>query len=486
MRYLAWAVGIIGAALCAFAAGFHFAVGLADQPITLILGCLFGVLMGLLGAVVAAREPRNSIGWLMCVASVSTALVTLPTDYGYDALVLQHGALPFGKPVLWFGAWASIPLFGLILPLILGRFPDGRVRPRWRFAEWVAIAGTLSFGSSVALSSTPLPLAPPRLLALLAPYANNPIGVAMPNGVEIEAWMGGLGTIIVAYVLSASALASRFRSATHEEGIKLKWFAYGGALIALSVVYSGVAWFRSGDLLAALIPLQVTVVALPIAIGIAILRYRLFDIDLIINRSIVYLSLTAILAALYTALITFFNRFVIAFSGQKSDAAYIVTAFVVVVAFSPVKDALQRRVDRRLGGARASAALEKFSSEVESVVSVLDVHRVACRLVDQAVLAFDAYGAELHLVAGEGPLYCHGEVNGRGGIEVQLRHDGVQYGRLLVGRRHGGVAYSGHDRDALQRSADTVGEALALAAHFGHAPLTGRNGSHGSASPIRN
>ena len=299
--------------------------------------------------------------------------------------------------------------------------------------------------------------------------------------------MGGLGTIILAYVLSAGALASRFRSAGHEEGIKLKWFAYAGALNAVSVVYSGIAWYRSGDLLNALLPLEITVVTLPIAIGIAILRYRLFDIDLIINRSIVYLSLTAILAALYTAVITFLNRFVIAASGQKSDAAYIVTAFVVVAAFSPVKDALQRRVDRRLGGAHASAALEKFSSEVDSVVSVLDVHRVACRLVDQAVLAFDAYGAELHLVTSEGPLYCHGHVNGQGGVEVALRHDGVQYGRLRVGRRHGDVAYSGHDREALQRSADIVGEALALAAHFGHLPLTERlgSGSNGSARPIR-
>lgn len=472
MRQLSWAVGLLGAAACVFAAGFHIAVGLAEQPITLIVGCLFGVLMGVLGALVAARDPRNPIGWLMCLASVSTALVTLPTDYAYAALVLQRGALPFGRPMLWFASWAPIPLFGLILPLILSRFPDGQVRARWRLADLVAATGTLAFGSSVALGPATLPLGSPRLLTLLAPYASNAIGARIPAGVDAYVWMSGLGTIILAYALSAGALVSRFHSATHEEGIKLKWFAYAGTLIAGAVVYAGIAWYRSGDLLTALIPFEVTLVTLPVAIGIAILRYRLFDIDLIINRTLVYLSLTAILGALYTALITFFNRFFISVSGQKSDAAYVLTTFVVVAAFGPVKDALQRRVDRRLGGAHASAALDRFSADVDAVVSVLDVHRIACRLVDQTVFAFDADGAELFLPTSEDPLYCRGHVNGTASIEVHLRHEGARFGRLVVGRRRGDVAYSRHDREALQRSADSVAEALALAARFGHQPLT--------------
>ena len=470
MRLLAWVLGGIGAAACVFGAGFHVALGLADQPIPLVLACLFGVLMGVLGALVAAREPRNSIGWLMCLASVSTALFTLPTDYAYDALVLQHGALPGGEPMLWFGSWAAIPVFGLILPLILARFPNGRVRPRWRFAEWVAIAGTLAFGSSVALGIAPLPLASPRLLALLAPYANNPIGVAMPNRVEVEAWMGGLVTIILAYVLAAGALASRFRSATHEEGIRLKWFAYAGTLIAVAVVYSGLAWYGSGDLLTALIPLQVTVVALPIAIGIAILRYRLFDIDLIINRTLVYVSLTAILAALYTAGITLFQRLFISWSGQKSDAAYVLTAFGIVVGFSPLKDWLQRQVDRRVGRARAAAALDQFSAGVDAVVSVMDVHRIACRLVDEAIVAFDAGGAALYLQS-EKPIYNRGRLNGDPCLEVPIRHGSRHLGRLVLAERRGHIHYADRDREALQRSADSVGEAVALAAHYGHQPF---------------
>lgn len=470
MRPLAWTLGLTGAATCVVAAGFHVALGLADQPITLILGSLFGVLMGVLGALIAAREPRNSIGWLMCLASLSTALVTLPADYSYDALVLQHGALPLGKTLLWLGSWASIPLFGLILPLILARFPDGHGRPRWWFADWVAIIGTLAFASSVALSPDSLPLAAPRLLALLLPYAGSPGGLELPSGIDVYLWMGGLGTIILGYMVSAAALVSRFRSASHDASIKLKWFAYAGTLIAVAVVYSGIAWYRSGDLLNALVPFEVTLVALPLAIGIGILRYRLFDIDLIINRTIVYVSLTAILAAAYTAGITFFQRLFISWSGQKSDAAYVLTAFAIVVGFSPLKEWLQHQVDRTVGRVRAAAALEQFSAGVEAVVSVMDVRRIACRFVDEAVLAFDAGGAAVYLQSDE-PLYNRGHLNGDSCLEVPIRHDGRQLGRLLIAERRGSLLYAERDRAALQRSADSVGEALALAARFDHQPL---------------
>lgn len=476
MRTLTWILGLFGAAACVFGVGFHVALGLADQPITLVLACVFGVLMGVLGALVSAREPRNSIGWLMCLASLSTALFTLPTDYAYDALVLRHGALPAGEPMLWFGSWAAIPLFGLILPLILARFPSGRPRPRWWFADWVAITGTLAFASAVALGSAPLPLAAPRILVLLTPYANNPVGVEIPGDVGVYMWMSGLGLIILAYVLSAGALVSRFRSATHEDAIKLKWFAYAGTLIALAIVYSGIAWYRSGDLLTALIPFEATLWTLPVAIGIAILRYRLFDIDLIINRTIVYVSLTAILAAGYTAGITFLQRLFISWSGQKSDAAYVLTAFGIVVGFSPLKDWLQRQVDRRVGRVRAAAALDQFSAGVDAVVSVMDVHRIACRFLDEAIVAFDAGGAALYLQS-EKPIYNRGQLNGDPCLEVPIRHGRRHLGRLVLAERRGHYHYAERDREALQRSADSVGEAVALAAHYGHRPFPpGRTG----------
>ena len=474
LRLLAWVIGLGGAAACVSAAVVTVTLGLADQLIPLVSGYVFGILMGVLGALICVREPRNSIGWLMCFTAVSTSQINLPSDYAYAALVSQHGTWPGGSVALWFSTWSSIPVFGLFLPLILARFPDGRVRLRWRAAEWLALAGTAMFILSVALAPADLPLfVPARAVALLVPYAHNPLGISIPDGVLAYVWMGGLATILLAYVASAGSLVTRFRRASHDQSIQLKWFAYAGVLIALMALYAGGAWYRGQSLGDALVPFAVGVVALPVATAIAILQYRLYDIDLIINRTVVYLTLTALLYAVYVAVTTYLQRLFVSVSGQKSDSVYVVAAFVVAVAFNPIKDALQRYVNRRLGGATASAALDRFSAEVDAVVSVMDVHRVACRLVDQAIGAFDATGGELYLqtISAADPLYCRGHLNGHPVIEVPLWHEGKQFGRLVLGSRRGSARYTTHDREALQRSANSVGEALALAARLGHQPL---------------
>lgn len=467
MRYLAWILGLTGAVLCAATIVATVAVGFNDQPVSLFLGYTFGILMGLLGALIASRHPRNGVGWLMCLTSIATSLVNLPTDYAYAALVIEKGTWPLGSQVLWFSSWSAIPILSLWLPLILARFPDGTIRPRWRFVDWLAIVGTVTFVLSVALAPADIGLVTPRVAAQLLPHAHSPLWFSPSNDILAYAWMAGLFSVVVTYVAAAAAVAARFRDAHGDERIQLKWFVYACVVLALTCVYAAVAWWFGALLGDALIPFTFAVISLPLAIGIAILRYRLFDIDLIINRTVVYLGLTAILGALYTALITFLNRFFISASGQKSDAAYVLTAFAVVAAFGPVKDALQRRVDRRLGGVRASAALDRFSHDVDAVVSVLDVHRVACSLVDQAVVAFDAHGAALYLESIDA-VYSRGNLNGNGSLEVPLRHDGRQLGRLVLAERRGHVTFSNRDREALQRSADTVGEALALATRLGH------------------
>jgi len=473
LRLLAWGLGGFGALACAATFGVTVALGFTDQLVVLMLAYLFGILMGLLGALIAAREPRNSIGWLMCATSLATSFVNLPGDYGYAALVIQDGRWPLGAAALWFGSWAPLPVLGLFLPLISVRFPDGKVRSWWHVVDWLAIGGTALWMAGDALERGALPLLPPATAALLAPFTHNPLGVSVPEDWLAESQMAGLPLVLLAYVATAAALIARYRGASHEQRIQLKWFAYAGLLIAATAVYGLALTYHGEAIVQALIPLDMALVTLPLAIGIAILRYRLYDIDLIINRTVVYGSLTAILAAAYTAGITLFQRLFVASTGQKSDAAYVLTAFGLVVAFSPAKDWLQKQVDRRVGRRSPGLVLDQFRSNVDAVVSVMDVHRVACRLLDEAVLAFDARGAALYLQPANAadPLYTHGHLNGDAVIEVLLRHEGTEFGRLMLGSRRGDAAYTNHDRETLQKSADSVGEALALAAHFGHRPL---------------
>jgi len=440
---------------------------------------LIFITVGLLGALVASREPRNGVGWLMCAGSLAAILQFLPMDYGYTALVVERGSWPLGVVALWLNTWAWTPLLGMFVPMITLRFPDGKVPRRWRAVDWLAVAGTAVFALSVALAPAEvlrgfLPLSQAGPYLLLAPAIQNPLGASLPAGVLGQVRLVGLAVIVLSYVAAVASVIGRFQNARGDERLQLKWFAYAGVLIAAALLYAALAWIVLGQGIGdALLPLDVAAFALPLAIGIAILRYRLYDIDLIINRTLVYVSLTAILGAVYVAVITFLQRLFISLSGQPSEATYVLTAFVVVAAFGPVKDLLQRRVDRRLGGATASAAMDRFRAEIDAVVSVMDADRLAHRLVDEALVGFDARGAALYLNSSGAatPRYHRGRLNGGATLEVDLRHDGEHLGRLVLGSRRGDLTYTEHDRDALQSAADSVGEAMALARHFAHRTL---------------
>ncbi|HEV2475822.1 MAG TPA: hypothetical protein VGX22_04735 [Candidatus Dormibacteraeota bacterium] len=452
------------------AAAVPVANGFGDA---LVLTYVAAIMTGLLGVLVATREPRNSIGWLMCAASLATGLGHLPFDYGYTAQVVEHGSWPLGEAALWLSGWAWVPVLGLALPLISVRFPNGRVAPRWRLVDWLAIAGTGVYTFTLALTPVDTLARYVGSPASIAPYLHSPLSVSLAEAPLSQIRVGGLALILLAYVASAASLASRFQRARGDERLQLKWLAYAEMLTAVTAAYAGLGVVvLHQPVEVAFVPFGFAVLTLPLAIGIAILRYRLYNIELIINRTLVYGSLTAILAAGYVAIITLLQRAFISASGQKSDTAVVMTAFVVVVAFSPVKDWLQRLVDRRLGRGSPTVVLDKFMTDVNTVISAMDVDRVACRLLDQAVIAFDARSATLYLQSGNASKAVHssGRLNGDAGIEVPLRYEGKQLGRLLLGRRRGDLTYTERDRDVLQRSADTVGEALALAGQLGHRP----------------
>jgi hypothetical protein len=362
--------------------------------------------------------------------------------------------------------------------MITVRFPVGKPEPRWRFVDWLLAVGTTLFVLGIALGPRDVVMSfvPIRqeTVHLLTPHVQNPLGLSIPKVWLAQIRGVGLTLLLAGTVASAASLVARFRNASGDERLQLKWFAYAGTLFAAALVLGGLDWtFLGQPLYLAMTPLMYVAVTLPVAIGIAILRYRVYDIDLIINRSLVYGSLTAILYAVYVAVTTLLQRLLISISGQKSDAAYVLAAFVVVGSFNPIKDWLQRVVSRRLGGATSSTVLDQFSARVEAVVSVMDVRTVACQLVDQAVVAYGARGAALYLTSDGAPqpFYSSGRLDGDAAVEVEVRHGGRQLGRLVVGGRRGGAAYTRRDIASLQRSADAVGKALAMA-DSGDRPLS--------------
>ncbi|HET7419167.1 MAG TPA: hypothetical protein VFL27_02170, partial [Candidatus Dormibacteraeota bacterium] len=454
LRILAWGLGLGGALASMVTVALTMGLGLFSVH---ILFYATFVAAGILGALVAAREPHNSVGWLMSAASLAAVLFYGPVDYGYMALVLHSGSWPFGRVALWLGAWAWAPLLGLFIPLITVRFPDGRVPPRWRAVDWLAVAGTLCFAIGVAFAphdvSARFLQVPSEVNDLVdASSFRNPLGIVMPAGLSDVIIDAGFGLMLLAYLISVTSVIDRFRHARDEKRLQLKWFAYAGVFVIVAEICGAAAliagWQLGTDFE---IAVNLAAFALPVAIAIAILHHRLYDIDVLINRTIVYGGMTAILAATYTAGITLLQRLFLTATGQRSDAAYVLTAFAIVVGFTPVKNWLQAVVDRRMGKHSPSTVLSEFSAEVEAVVSVIDVHRVARRLLDQAVTAFGARGAALFLgpAGSAAPLYSRGSIKGDGGIDVPLRYEDRLLGHLLLGGKRGGGSYSRQDREVL-------------------------------------
>ncbi len=230
-----------------------------------------------------------------------------------------------------------------------------------------------------------------------------------------------------------------------------------GVLLTVGSALAGLAalalrWRRGGSVLKQ-----------QVAAGIAILRYGLYSIDFIINQAIVYIVFTAILAGLYAGITATLQRVFVAVTGQSSEAAIVITVALIATLFTPVRNALQRLVDRRFKDARSLERLmESLETEVGAVVDVMDGQRLAERLVKTAREGADAIGAALFLDGETRPSYVSGDWNGEAALVVPLRAGDHEVGRIALGARRRGAPYLERERERLQRAADVVAVGLTL------------------------
>ena len=317
----------------------------------------------LIGATVARRVPSNAIGWVLLL----TGLLAAADAAGYqwaDRAIFVADDLPGGAAAAWLTNVASPPTFGL-LALALLLFPDGRLPSRrWRPALWLAVAG--SGGSALAYALAPGPFEEPF------DTVSNPLGT---GPFDLFDAMAGLAWLLMGVAVGASAVAMvlRLRRSRGAEREQLKWIAFAAA-VAGTVIVVEVATFFAGiegvdgprtvaqDLAFALFP---------IAAGVAILRYRLYDIDLVINRALVYGTLTVALASAYVACVLLLQ---LALHPLTSESQIAVAASTLAVAalFGPARARIQRAVDRRFFRHRYDAArtLEAFGERLRREVDV--------------------------------------------------------------------------------------------------------------------
>ncbi len=313
------------------------------------------------GALVAYKRPGNPIGWLLCATGLLEALTAFAGEYGAYALV--DGSLPGGVLALWFGSWTwlaagSVVLFAFLL------FPDGRLpSPRWR-----AMAGLYVLVN--CLSVAQFALAPGRLPetgVLGVPPVANPFGVEAVAGLS----SGPVGVLspplaVFAALTPFAALFVRYRRAEREEGRRqIKWVAYAVALLTGAIAAVSI-WPPLEGTIAGLVLFLVGFLSIPTAIGIAILRHRLYDIDFVINRTLVYAVLTAALALVYFGGVGSLQLVLRPLTGGESQLAVVASTLGIAALFSPLRRRVQGFIDRHFYRKKydAQATLSGFGARL--------------------------------------------------------------------------------------------------------------------------
>ena len=307
------------------------------------------------GAILASRLLKSPIGWLFCAIGLSFGVVHFSAEYAIYALLARPGSLPWGEASIWLWSWVWVPAIGLVVFLDL-LFPDGRLpSARWRWFARFTIAAVAVGVILAAFSPGPILELPIR----------NPLGIeGLPNVYRpVEVFMYTL------VVVGASSMLLRLRRAGWIERQQIKWFAYATAVAISGIILKNTIFLMTGETWVWWVGLVLTMVGLagnPIGMGVAIFRYRLYQIDLLINRTLVYGSLTATLVALYFGVIVLLQRVFVAFTGDKSTLAVVASTLLIAALFNPLRKGIQSFIDRRFYRSKYNArkTLEAFSTKL--------------------------------------------------------------------------------------------------------------------------
>jgi hypothetical protein len=366
--WLAWSLCGLTLILLACVVAFEALYRVSLSGLSLLV---FLVPSALVGALVASRRPRNPVGWFFVVSATCWAVNEATGRYAVYGLVIDPGSLPLAHLMAWPSTWMWEPAFvliGLFLPLY---FPDGRLlSPRWRPVLWLALLFSLGFG--VVFGA----LFPGEVDELSPGVGGDVPGVVNPLGVEALRLLDRVPQvdIILAVVLLVSVLCSvaslvvRFRRSDGEERQQMKWLTYAAAanfatLLLVMSLPADSAWYRAVNTLSNLV-----LAGLPVAVGIAVLRYRLYDIDRIINRTLVYGSLTVMLALIYFGGVAATQAIYRALTGQEQQPqlAIVVSTLVIAALFNPLRRRIQAFIDRRFYRRKydVTKTLEAFSAKL--------------------------------------------------------------------------------------------------------------------------
>ena len=378
--WLAWSLAVLCGAMFVASVAFYILARSAlvpsswgaSQTVSGLLLFMPFLAFPVVGALIASRRPYNPIGWICLAVGLLWMLIAMIDYYSFYGLA-RPGSVPSPVGIYALSEWLWVPAVGLVGTYLLLLFPDGRLPSRrWQPLGWLS-------GVVIVLLSAGVLLAPGPLGGLE--------GVHNPFGLEAHPWLADAGIIIVpllplCILASALSLVLRYRRSGGEERQQIKWIAFAASVVGLLYLIAVVAsamfpseesWFAPGsplwlDLLSYAALLSFT--AIPIAVGFAVLKYRLYNIDLLINRTLVYGALTATLALIYFSGVAMTQAIFRAITGQDDppQLAVVVSTLVIAALFNPLRRRIQSFIDRRFYRRKYDArkTLEAFSARLRN------------------------------------------------------------------------------------------------------------------------
>ncbi len=367
LRRLAWSLlgvcvllTLISHVFLVLNGGTRHANSIGSPAVDAALGVLL-LAFPTVGAAIAAREPANAIGWLFLGAGLGAAIEDSMLGYATYTLVVEPGALPGGEIAALLADAVWLPSLGAATLLLFVLFPTGRpVSPPWRWFVWVVTVDLAVWGVATLLNPEPLYFYPERA----NPWGMEGTGTVLTWAAEVTSPVL-FGSLLVGLV----ALAVRFRRATGVERLQIKWLVYAGALWVACL--PGLIWmgdqgeWRVVGILVADVLFSILIATIPVAVGVAILRHRLYDIDVVIKRTLVYGSLTALLVTTYLGLVLVLRLTLGPVTGD-SDLAVAGSTLAVAALFRPLRSRTQSQVDRHFYRERydATRTVEGFSGRL--------------------------------------------------------------------------------------------------------------------------
>lgn len=361
-----------------------------NDPVEFVANVPYSVVVlafATVGALLASRRPDNPIGWIYCVVSLTTSVYMLAVEYARYAAVTQPGSLPLPTFVVWLATESIVAVgWGLMATFAVLLFPTGRMPSRrWRPVAWFATI-------TIAVAAVATALLPGPVDEQLLPIRN-------PAGVEAAAWLLepvhtlGWLALTMAAVASVISLVLRFRNARGDERQQLKWFSYATVFFVIMLAIHSIAEAILGP--EAYRPIEPVLLgpgmtSIPIAVAIAIFKYRLYEIDVIIRRTLVYGVLTATLALVYfggVALLQSLSRSLT--GGQAEQPQWVIVASTLAIAalFQPLRRRIQGFIDRRFYRRKYDAirTLQDFSARLRDEVDLGDLSQDLLAVVQETV-----------------------------------------------------------------------------------------------------